>query len=178
VAVAAQKDDVLEPVVGAVTVHVVELRVERLSAPFGDSALLAPVLLQTFGKQAKLEVMAACPTTDDKQVFDRRCAGSRHHVAALLCLMPTSEVEAELLRTLANRQTGVVDPLYFVPVVSTGESPIWIDTDPSDMERDLARFEPKSLGILGSNQDYGYQKPACCQLHQSPSVRFNDNGPD
>jgi hypothetical protein len=54
VAIAAQKDDVLEPVVSAVAVEVVELHVERLALPVADPALLAAVLFEPLARSRSL----------------------------------------------------------------------------------------------------------------------------
>jgi hypothetical protein len=50
VAVGTEEAKILEPVVGAIAVDVVELHAERLALPRRDPALLAPVRLESFRK--------------------------------------------------------------------------------------------------------------------------------
>jgi hypothetical protein len=57
VAVGAEEDEVLEAVVVAVAVGVVEGEGQRPPTPAGDSALLAPILLQPSRQDAELDVV-------------------------------------------------------------------------------------------------------------------------
>jgi hypothetical protein len=58
VAVGAEELQVLEPVVRAVTVEVVELHVQQVSAPFRDSTPLTPVLFEPLSQKAEFQMGA------------------------------------------------------------------------------------------------------------------------
>lgn len=75
VAVRAEKLKIHEPVVVAVSVHVVERHRERLPTPLGDAADLATKLLETAGKQAHLEVVAVDPAPLHQVLVDRSGGG-------------------------------------------------------------------------------------------------------
>jgi hypothetical protein len=75
---------------------------ERLALPVADPALLAAVLFEPLGKKSEFEVMPACPTANDEQVFDRDGPRARYDVASLFGLVPASEIEAEPPRAFTD----------------------------------------------------------------------------
>src|SRR2546421_12282749 len=72
VAVGAQQAQVLEPVVEVVAVHVVKGHGERSTAPLGDAAVLATIVLEAVRDQAMLEVAPCAKPPCDEQVGYRR----------------------------------------------------------------------------------------------------------
>jgi len=77
VAVGAQQEQVLETIVTAVTVDMMEFERERPSTPFAQTALLAPVLLQSRSEQPELDVVAVATPVSAKQRLKGLEAGAR-----------------------------------------------------------------------------------------------------
>src|SRR3712207_3958428 len=72
VAVRAEQLEVLEPVVVAVPVDVVERHAQRRAAPLLEAAALAPVLLEPQAEEPPLHVPPAAPASE--QLLDRHGA--------------------------------------------------------------------------------------------------------
>ena len=65
-AVGAQEDEILQPVVVRVAVYVVKCHSERLAAPLVETALLAPLLFEARLQEARTEMAAVSRTVGDQ----------------------------------------------------------------------------------------------------------------
>src|SRR5262245_24544440 len=88
VAVGTAQLDVLRAVVRPIAVLVMQLGIQRLAAPVGESALFTPVLLKTGLHQPRLQVAAAGATPDHEQLFQGNLPVTRNDVAPFDCSAP------------------------------------------------------------------------------------------
>src|SRR4051812_6088122 len=117
-AVRAEQLEVLEPVVVAIAIHVVQLERDRETAPCGESAFLASLSLDSGRDQPKLDVVPAPPAPARQQNVKGHRVWTRDDLPALYRLVPRCLGEAELLLALADRVSRVVVALNFGPVVA------------------------------------------------------------
>jgi hypothetical protein len=150
VAVGAQKKQVLEPVVVAIAVDVVEGHGERLAPPNVDLALLAAVLLQAGAQQPSLDVVSIAPPAGDEQFVDRDRLRTTQDSAPLPRLVPRPPGETESLLAFGDRVTRVVIPLDLLPVVAAVEALVDLEAEPTGMV---------GHGRLGQAQDPSGRQP-------------------
>src|SRR5436305_1647114 len=105
VAVRAEEAEVLEAVVVANPVLVVQLQAQPRAEPVGDAAALAPALLEAFGEESLLEVSPSRPPADYQQCFDRNQPRSRHDITPPHRMAPGVRRKAEETFALPIRQT-------------------------------------------------------------------------
>jgi len=83
VAVRAQEEQILEPVIETIPVDVMELKRQRLSAPLPQPTPLAELLLQTCAEQPELDVVASPFPTSAEHILDRlEPRAGRDYIAA------------------------------------------------------------------------------------------------
>jgi hypothetical protein len=136
VAVRAQQAQVVEPVVVAMSVDVVQRHAQRAPAPLRDAAALAPVRLEPEGEQALLEVLSA--PRRRQQLLQGHRLRPRGDVTALARGVERRSREAEPLLALGDRVSGVVVPLYLRPVVTAIAPIVDRGAQPAGVVRDGA----------------------------------------
>ena len=135
VAVRAEEFKILEPVVVAIAVHVVQRHRERLPAPVGDPALLAPILLEPRTEEPVLKVASSARSSRHKELANRRDPVAWHEFASLHGFSPSIAGETEAIHASAQRQAGIHRALDLRPVVSQCES--------------IISGFPKTPGVIG-----------------------------
>jgi hypothetical protein len=117
VAVGAEEGEVLEAVVVALAVAVVQFERQLLVAPLRDATFLAAALLEACGDQADLDVPTAA-TTFDQQVVEWHGLWTRDKRTSIDCISPCGRRKPELLHALADGVPLVVIALNCVPVIA------------------------------------------------------------
>ena len=149
VAIGTEKDEVLQTVVRAVAVLVMDLDAELPPTPTGDPTFLAAILLYPAFNEALLEVASTVSRVAlDEQKLQGLGTRSRHDVAPDYRLRPTAAVKAKALLALAHRQAAVVCLLDLDPVVALGERVIGRDAEPARVIGDRALPSTDLLGDL------------------------------
>jgi len=116
VAVRAQQLEVLEPVVAAVAVDVVQREAERSAAPVRDPAQLAAIFLEPEPDEAAFE-MPALPAAAE-QLIERHRLRPRHDIPAEPRVVERLAAEPETRHARGDRVAFVVEALDLRPVVS------------------------------------------------------------
>src|SRR4051812_6036884 len=117
-AVRAQEDEVLDPVVQRIAVAVMQLERQRLGAPFIETTLLAGVREDTGLTHPLLQVAAISLNALREDDRARRRPWARLERAALSRRVERRAAEAEPLDAFRDRVTGVVERLHRAPVVA------------------------------------------------------------
>jgi hypothetical protein len=155
-AVRAKQLKVLEPVVVAFTVDVVEGHRKWSPAPFGDPADFALIRLQAAAEQAHLEVVAVNLSSPHQVKLDRCGSRPGKQQSDPHCAVPGIRAETERASAVSYGVPLVVVPLDRRPVVPTGESRISRLAQPPrvvadrrlcdvEFERDVGMLSPRSI---------------------------------
>jgi hypothetical protein len=120
VAVPAKKLEILDSVVTAITIDVVQLHIQRLTHPTGDPAALAAVLLQTLLDQALLEMTATrLGAPCDKQLLNRDLTRTGRNRSPSHGMSTRRGAKAESLHALAYGKPRCVGFADRAPVVAS-----------------------------------------------------------
>jgi hypothetical protein len=156
VTVGTKEPDVLDPVIGAISIDVVQSHVERCASPCRDPTLLAAILLDAGLDQAKLEIPSTASAVGHEHFLKRRFPRTGHDSAALDRLMPRCEIEAEARGALPDRKAAVIGALDLRPVVPSSTPAVSRNTQTAGVVRNcrLRQAEPSR------DFDIGEPRPA------------------
>jgi hypothetical protein len=172
VAVRAQQLQVLDPVVVADTVDVMQRERQRQIPPGVDATQLAPGLLQTGGDQAESEMHPIAFA--DKQLSDRHGVRARHDRSSSSGAVPRLAREAEALLARGDAVAEVVVALDLDPVVPSREARVRCDPQPPKVVADGRRRYADPPGDLGRAQALRVKLSDLCPAHE----RMFAGGPD
>lgn len=120
-AVGAKQSEVLQRVVVAVPVDVMERHGGRRGEPLGDPAALAAVHFQALRKEPGLQMGAVDSTAVDQVCLDRRAVRTRDESSTSRGVHQRLASEPESRLAIGDRMAQVVEPLDFAPVVAPVE---------------------------------------------------------